>query len=117
MRMKNYAYLRDLNELFGHRGVAQIIISLATYPSLRYSELARAIIAHTGERLSDAEINRCLPRLESHGLLVGDGPQRHKTYRLTRRGHDKAALLTYILDSLERRDDEPPDDNQPHGQT
>ena len=100
----------------GHRGDAQIIISLATHPSLRYSELARAVIEHTADRLSDAEINRCLPRLEAHGFLIGDGPKRHKTYRLTRRGHDKAALLTYILDSLERRDDEPPDNNQPRGQ-
>jgi DNA-binding PadR family transcriptional regulator len=114
MRVKNYQYLRDLNELFGHRGDAQIIISLAAYPSLHYAELARAITTHTGERLSDAEINRCLPRLDANGFLIGDGPKRHKTYRLTRRGRDKAALLTYILDSLEQRDDEPPlDTDQP----
>jgi DNA-binding PadR family transcriptional regulator len=110
MRVKNYQYLRDLNELFGHRGDAQIIISLAAYPSLHYAELARAITTHTGERLSDAEINRCLPRLDANGFLIGDGPKRHKTYRLTRRGRDKAALLTYILDSLEQRDDGPPPD-------
>ena len=109
MRVKSYQYLRYLNELFGHRGDAQIIISLAAYPCLHYAELARAIITHTGERLSDAEINRCLPRLETNGFLVGDGPKRHKTYRLTRRGHAKAALLTYILDALDQRDDEPPD--------
>ena len=47
---------------------------------------ARAITAHTGERLSDAEINRCLPRLDANGFLIGDGPKRHKTYRLTRAG-------------------------------
>jgi DNA-binding PadR family transcriptional regulator len=109
MRVKHYQHLRELNDLFGHRGDAQIIVSLAGYPSLRYAELARAITAHTGERLSDAEINRCLPRLETNGFLVGDGPKRHKTYRLTRRGHAKAALLTYILDALDQRDDEPPD--------
>jgi DNA-binding PadR family transcriptional regulator len=109
MRVKNYQHLRELNELFGHRGDAQIIISLADYPSLRYAELARATIIHTGERLSDAEINRCLPRLEANGLLIGDGPKRHKTYRLTRRGRAKAALLTFVLDALDQREEEPPD--------
>ena len=110
MRVKNYGYLRDLNELFSHRGYAQIIISLAAYPCLHYAELARAIITHTGERLSDGEINRCLPRLEANGFLIGDGPKRHKIYRVTRLGGEKAALLTDILDLLERRDDEPPSD-------
>jgi DNA-binding PadR family transcriptional regulator len=109
MRVKNYQHLRDLNELFGHRGDAQVIISLAGYPSLRFAELARAITAQTGERFSDTEINRCLPRLEANGFLVGDGPKRHKIYRLTRRGHAKAALLTYILDALDQREEELPD--------
>jgi DNA-binding PadR family transcriptional regulator len=108
MRVKNYQHLRELNELFSRRGDAQIIISLAAHPSLRYAELARAIITHTGERLSDGEINRCLPRLEAHGFLSGDGPKRHKIYRLTRRGQEKAALLTDILDLLERREDGAP---------
>jgi DNA-binding PadR family transcriptional regulator len=106
----DYKYLRDLNEIFGYRGDAHIIIGLATAPSLRYSELARAITEHTGERLSDTEINRCLPRLEAHGLICGEGPKRHKIYRLTRQGRDKAALLSFIFDALERRDDEPPPD-------
>jgi DNA-binding PadR family transcriptional regulator len=109
MRVKNYQRLRELNDLFGHRGDAQVIISLAGYPSLRNAELGRAITAHTGERFSDTEINRCLHRLEANGLLIGDGPRRHKTYRLTRRGQAKAAMLTCILDALDGRDDETPD--------
>jgi DNA-binding PadR family transcriptional regulator len=115
MRVKNYQHLRELSELFGYRGDAQVIISLAGYPSLHYAELARAITLHTGERLSDGEINRCLPRLEANALLIADGPRRHKTYRLTPLGQAKAALLTYLLDVLERRDNAPPDtdDEQP----
>lgn len=109
--MKNYQHLRELSELFAYRGDAQVLISLAGYSSLHYAELARAITAHTGERLSEGMINRCLPRLEANALLIAEGPSRHKTYRLTPLGQAKAALLTYLLDALERRDSEPPDTN------
>jgi hypothetical protein len=99
-------HLRELNEIFQHRGNAQLILGLATRPVLRYSELARVIVETTGDLLSATEINRCRLRLEAEGLLIGEGPKTHRTYRLTRRGREKAALLEYILDAMEQRDEE-----------
>ncbi len=102
-----YKYLRELNEIFQHRGDAQLILSLATRPELRYSELAPTVVATTGDVLSGTEIGRCRSRLEAEGLLTVEGPKTHRNYRLTRRGREKAALLQCIHDALEQRDDKP----------
>ena len=111
-----YTYLRELNDIFQHRGDAQILLSLATRRGLRYSEIAPAVVAATGDVLSGTEIGRCRSRLEAEGLLVVEGPKTHRSYHLTRRGREKAALLKYILDMLEQRDgDPPPDDVLEHG--
>lgn len=104
----DYKYLRDLNDIFHHRGNAHVIVSLATRPMLRYSEIAPVIIETTGELMVASEINRCLKSLEAEGVLVGEGPRHHRTYRLTGRGRARAALLTFILAALEQRDGESP---------
>lgn len=106
----DYKYLRDLHDIFHPSGNAHVIVSLATRPVLRYSEIAPVIIETTGELMVASEINRCLKSLEAEGMLIGEGPRHHRTYRLTGRGHERAALLTFILTALEQRDDEPPDD-------
>jgi DNA-binding PadR family transcriptional regulator len=106
----HYTYLRELNDIFQHRGDAQILLSLATRSGLRYSEIAPAVVATTGDVLSGTEIGRCRSRLEVEGLLIVEGPKTHRSYRLTRRGREKAALLRYILDALERRNEDPRSD-------
>jgi hypothetical protein len=107
----HHTYLRELHDIFQHRGDAQVLLSLAMPRGLRYSEIAPAIVAATGDVLSGTEIGRCRSRLEAEGLLVVEGPKTHRSYRLTRRGREKAALLKYILDMLEQREDEPPPDD------
>jgi len=104
----DHKYLRDLHDVFHHRGNAHVIVSLATRPVLRYSEIAPVIIETTGELMVASEINRCLKSLEAEGMLIGEGPRHHRTYRLTGRGHERAALLTFILRALEQRDDGSP---------
>jgi DNA-binding PadR family transcriptional regulator len=94
---------RELHEVFRYRGDALILATLAARPPLRYTALARAIIEVTGDRLADGEINRCLPRLEAAGLVVADGPERRKKYRLTSLGREKAATLNLIAETLRRR--------------
>jgi hypothetical protein len=101
-------YLRELNEIFHYRGDAQVILSLATRPPLRFTQVARAIIEDTGERLGDPELTRSLQRLEAGHLILAAGPKRQHLYRLSNPGQEKADLLSYILRALELRDDEPP---------
>ena len=120
----NVDHLRELNDLFEHRHDALILLCLtrgvadAAGQPLHFRQLARSIIEQTGSYIPESNISRSLPRLKDARLVaVHDGGTRHPSYRPTPLGAQKTALLTFILQAVEDRNNEDPtdrdDDDEP----
>jgi len=111
----NVDHFRKLNALFEHRYDALILLCLtrgvanAAGQPLHFRQLLRSIIEQTGTYIPESSISRSLPRLNDARLVAVDGKgTRHPAYRPTLLGTQNAALLTFILDAIENRNDDDP---------
>jgi DNA-binding HxlR family transcriptional regulator len=94
--------LRQLEDLFAHRGDAHVMMTLRDAEPLRFSELARRLYERSTVRVADNAIARALQRLESDALVTcSNSEPRHPTYRLTTRGQEHAEVISALIDSLE----------------
>ena len=112
----NIEHLRKLDELFDHRNDALVLLCLvrgvadAGGDALHFRQWVKALINHAGAYASENAITRSLPRLRERGLVIAyDEGTRHPSYRPSRLGAEKAALLAFILDALENRHSEAQD--------
>jgi DNA-binding HxlR family transcriptional regulator len=105
VRVNNFpalAGLREIEELFGHRWDALVLLCLVASPSpLRYRDLAREMHRQSDEMFSDTDLSRSLRRLADAGLIQrSPSDDRYKPYALTSAGARQAARLTSILNAL-----------------
>ncbi len=114
--MLNFDHLRELDELFEHRDFAIVLVCLAQGMAavdgrpLHFRELARAIVEQSGSYVPEGNISRVLPRLRQSGLVtVDDENSRHPAYSVTPLGRCKADLLIFVMETLENRDNQPPE--------
>lgn len=118
----NFDHLRELNDLFEHRHDALILLCLTRGVAdgkgrpLHFRELARSIIHQTGTYIAESNISRSLPRLKDARLVaVYDEGTRHPSYRPTRSGEKKAALLALLLQAMEDQNKDPADSDGEDG--
>src|SRR5262249_9132944 len=103
-------HLRELEEIFKHHGDALILVGLslglaaAQGRPLRFSEVARAIIKHTGSYMGEGSLTGALPRMERSGLVAVYGRPQRRLYGLTSLGQERADLLISVLETLNIRD-------------
>lgn len=109
----NFDHLRELNDLFGDRLDALILIYLARGVTnaagrpLRCPQLARFIIKHGGSYVPEGNISRSLFRLQNARLVaVQDPDTTHPSYSPTRLGEQKAALLVFLVRAIEDQDND-----------
>ncbi|SRR6266511_1234341 len=110
-------HLRELDELFEHRGDATVLVCLAHGVAathgrpLHFRELVRTIVEQCHGYVAEGKISRVLRRLQRSGLVAAaDEDTRHPCYSLTPLGQQKANLLVFVLETLENRDNQPPGD-------
>ncbi|MBN1172029.1 MAG: hypothetical protein JXA67_07630, partial [Micromonosporaceae bacterium] len=80
--------------------------------SLPNREVLRAILTQTGDYIAEGTVNRSLPRLVANCFVEVDySDHRHPKYRPTPFGEKKARLVAFVLDALDHRDDDRPDND------
>jgi DNA-binding HxlR family transcriptional regulator len=99
--------LRQLEDMFAHRGDAHVLLTMHGAEPLRFSELAQRMYERSTVRVADNTIARALQRLENDEFVICDvSDPRHPNYRLTVRGQEHAEVIHRLVDALERHKEE-----------
>jgi DNA-binding HxlR family transcriptional regulator len=114
-------HLRELDELFEHRGDATVLVCLAhgidaaKGRPLHFRELVRTTVERSRGYVPEGKISRLLRHLQRSGYVAGhDEDSRHPSYSLTPLGEQKANVLVFLLEALENRDNQqPPEPDEP----